>query len=415
VRSWSVVLGGAGVGIIGVAVAVGLPARSRVAAAPAVAPEIEFADTLRRNETLSDLLLRQGLSPLEVTQVAAASPSVNARRLRAGLVFRFRHASTTYVPSVIEVRVADDRRVHFIRGDSGWKAMEEAIPFYVRSTRLHGVIETSLYEALDAVIPDSILPRPERFRLAWALADVYDWEVDFTRDLRAGAKFDVFMERLVSDEGEIKFGRVVAARLDVPGGASFAYWFEPTGSPAGYYDSEGRSLRRAFLRAPLEYRRVSSRFAGSRYHPILGRWRSHTGTDYAADYGTPVRATADGTVESAGRDGGYGNMIVLRHAKGISTRYAHLSRFAGGVRQGARVRQGETIGYVGSTGLSTGPHLHYEFRVQGRPTNPQRRDMGAGAPVPAADREAFLAWRDRLKPYLALELPRETGATARVD
>ncbi|MGH7752425.1 MAG: peptidoglycan DD-metalloendopeptidase family protein, partial [Gemmatimonadales bacterium] len=413
-----VLLSAVGVGAVGVAAALGLPSGARVPQSPATPAEVEFADTLRRNETLSDLLLRQGLTPLEVTQVAVASPSVNARRLRAGLVFRFRHAATSYVPSTIEVRVADDRRVHFVRGDSGWSALEEAIPFTVRSARVHGVVETSLYEALDAAIPDTILPRPERFRMAWALADVYDWEVDFTRDLRAGAKFDVLMERLVSDEGEVRFGRVVAARLDVPGGASFAYWFEPTGAPAGYYDADGRSLRRAFLRTPLEYRRVSSRFASGRFHPILGRWRSHTGTDYAADYGTPVRATADGTVEAAGRDGGYGNMVVLRHAKGISTRYAHLSRFAAGVRQGARVRQGETIGYVGSTGLSTGPHLHYEFRVQGRPTNPQRRDMGAGAPIPAADREAFMAWRDRLKPYLAAvptPTPTPVPAPARVD
>jgi len=206
---------------------------------------------------------------------------------------------------------------------------------------------------------------------------------DVTRDLRPGDRVEVLIERRESPEGERRLGRILAARVDVAGSPSFAFAYRN-----GFYDERGRSLRRAFLRAPVAYRHVSSRFGG-RYHPILKQWRSHQGTDYAAGYGTPVRATADGVVTMAGRNGGYGNLIELRHANGIRTRYGHLSKFAKGVRVGQRVSQEQTIGYVGSTGLSTGPHLHYEFLVNGRPTNPQRKDFGAGVPVAKEQKAAF--------------------------
>jgi murein DD-endopeptidase MepM/ murein hydrolase activator NlpD len=187
---------------------------------------------------------------------------------------------------------------------------------------------------------------------------------------------------------------------------AFAFSFAADATePAGFYDEHGRSLKRAFLRAPLQFRRVSSGF-GTRYHPLLHVWRTHEGVDFAAPYGAPVRATADGSVATVGRgDPGYGNLIELRHANGIRTRYGHLSGFAHGLRVGDRVQQGETIGYVGSTGLSTGPHLHYEFLVNGRPTNPRRKDMGAGTPVPKNLRAAY----DSVCSHLLAEL--ETHST----
>ena len=183
----------------------------------------------------------------------------------------------------------------------------------------------------------------------------------------------------------------------------------------GFYDERGRSLRRAFLRAPLQFRRVSSGF-GSRYHPLLHTWRHHEGVDFAAPYGTPVRATADGIVTRVGReDGGYGNVIDVRHANGIRTRYGHLSGFARGLHTGERVEQGETIGYVGSTGLSTGPHLHYEFLVNGRPTNPRRREMGAGTTVPKQLAAVYAAVRDEQRLLLEPTLPIAPPITAARD
>jgi murein DD-endopeptidase MepM/ murein hydrolase activator NlpD len=219
--------------------------------------------------------------------------------------------------------------------------------------------------------------------------------VDFTRDMRPGDRVEVLIERLQSPEGEKRLGRILAARVDVAGSPSFAFAFEGPNGQGAFYDDKGRSLRRAFLRAPLRFSHISSRFGG-RFHPILRRWRTHEGTDYAAGYGTPVRATADGIVTEAGRNGGYGNLIEIRHANGIRTRYGHLSKFAQGLHVGERVKQEQTIGYVGSTGLSTGPHLHYEFLVNGRPTNPQRKDAGAGEPVPSKFKSQFDGVRAQL-------------------
>lgn len=277
------------------------------------------------------------------------------------------------------------------------------------------MIQSNLYDALDGAVPDSFLPGKERIALAWAIADVYDWEIDFTRDIRPGDRFEVLIERLESPEGERRFGRILAARVDVAATPSYAFYFEGEGGRGGFYDTKGRSLRRAFLRAPLQYRRISSRFGG-RYHPILNRWRSHQGTDYAAAWGTPVRATADGAVTFAGREGGYGNLIEVRHANGIRTRYGHLSKFAKGLRVGQRVTQDQTVGYVGSTGLSTGPHLHYEFLVNGRATNPQRKDAGPVQAVPSKLKSQF----ETLRTQLVAELepsphPRTGAAAARVD
>jgi murein DD-endopeptidase MepM/ murein hydrolase activator NlpD len=239
--------------------------------------------------------------------------------------------------------------------------------------------------------------------MAGNLAEVYDWTVDFTRDIRPGDHFRVLMERRVSEEGEVRLGRILAADLTVAGTHLPAYRFEAEDGTTGYFDDQGRSLRRAFLRAPLEFRRISSRFSSARRHPILGRVRRHAGTDYAADRGTPVRATADGVVLRAGRVSNYGNLVELRHAKGITTRYGHLQRIA--VRSGARVTQGQVVGYVGATGLANGPHLHYEFRVNGVAKDHRRVDLGTGDPVPKKDRDAFERERDRLDALISPATP----------
>jgi murein DD-endopeptidase MepM/ murein hydrolase activator NlpD len=358
----------------------------------------EFVDTLRGGETLSDVLARANVTGSSYAGFLASATKLDMRRLRPGLVWHFRRLATDSVVDQMMVRPDADRRLWYTRNADRWIEREDRIPWTPARVRVQGTILTSLYDALDASVPDTVLPPAERQALAWAIADVYDWEVDFTRDVRTGDQFEVLFERLQAPDGECRFGRVLAARVDVAQRPSYAFFFasDTASDHGGFYDEQGRSLKRAFLRAPLQFRRISSRF-GNRYHPILHRYRNHEGIDYAAMYGTPVRATADGVVTHASRDGGYGNMVELRHANGIRTRYGHLSRFARGLHVGERVIQGETIGYVGSTGLATGPHLHYEFLVGGRPTNPLRTNAGAGTPVPPALRTAFDQQRTRLR------------------
>jgi murein DD-endopeptidase MepM/ murein hydrolase activator NlpD len=377
----------------------------------------EFTERLRPRETLSNVLARAGIVGRDYAALLGATTRLNTRKLRAGDVFHFTRVRHQPVPHRMMVRTSPERRVWIERrgGDSGWVEREEQIPWTTSHLRVEGVIRSSLYEALDQSVPNDFLPASERISLAWSIAEVYDWEIDFTRDIRPGDRFAVLIERRESPEGERRVGRILAGRVEVAGHPYYAFTFDAAGQRSrGFYDERGRSLRRAFLKSPVAYRRISSRFGG-RYHPILGRWRNHQGTDYSASPGTPVRATADGMVTRAGRDGGYGNLVELRHANGIRTRYGHLSGFAAGVRVGARVRQNETIGYVGSTGLSTGPHLHYEFLVNGRATNPQRRDAGSGEPVATVHRARFDAVRQAL--LAALEPPAgvASGALVRVD
>jgi murein DD-endopeptidase MepM/ murein hydrolase activator NlpD len=395
------------------------PSRKMPVALPIVVTSAydEWSDTLGRRDMLSDVLTRAGITGREYARFMKATHVLNPRRLQPGLIFHMRRLKGAALPHRIGVRTEPERRVWMTRldGDSGWQEIVEEIPWARERLRTTAVIQSNLYDALDAAVPDSFLPLPQRVALAWAIADVYDWEIDFTRDIRPGDKVDVLIERLESPEGERRFGRILAVRVEVAGSPSYAFSFQTASARLGFYDEKGRSMRRAFLRAPLQFRRVSSRFGG-RFHPILGRWKSHQGTDYAAAWGTPVRATADGIVTKAGRNGGYGNLVEIRHGNGVQTRYGHLSKFAKGLHVGMRVAQEQTVGYVGSTGLSTGPHLHYEFLVNGHPTNPQRKDAGAGEPVPAQLRAPF----DSLRTQLLAELepavrPAAPAAAARED
>ena len=298
-----------------------------------------------------------------------------------------------------------------------WNASVERIPWRAEPLVVGGAISrdaATVYDAMDNAVSDALLARDERNQLVLALADVYGWEVDFARDLRPGDAFHVVAERLVSAEGEARFGRVVAARLDLSGRRLYAFRLD-AGDRADFWDEAGRSLRRDFLRSPLRYGRVSSRFSGSRWQPILHYYRAHLGTDFAADMGTEVRAIGAGTVVFAGREGGYGNLVEIRHPRGFETRYGHLLRFAEGVGTGVHVEQNQVIGYVGSSGLSTGPHLHFEVRQNGRAVNPLRELGGAapGAPIPAALRPVFEREKQRLLQLLEPPPPVVIASTPR--
>lgn len=374
-----------------------LPAARPIVVSSAVR---ESADTLRRGETLSVLLTRNNIVGRELGEVLA-SLGVEARRLRAGLVFHFRRLGGEDEPHHVLVRTGPEERLRLVRTGGGWSGEVVPVRWSTETVRIAGSIDHSLYDALDRTIGDDVLPGAERVRLAWDLADVFAWSVDFSRDIQAGDAVTAVVERLVSEEGETRFGRVLASELSVNGRRLTAYRFHDEAGRPAYFDADGNSLRRAFLVAPLEFRRISSGIGGRR-HPILGVYRGHNGIDYSAASGTPVRAAGDGTVITAGRAGGLGNLVEIRHRNGITTRYGHLRGFAAGIRRGTVVSQGTVIGYVGSTGLSTAPHLHYEFRVNGTPRDPRRVDLGNGEPIPRTLRAAFEQERDRLAVLMGL-------------
>ncbi|HKE44789.1 MAG TPA: peptidoglycan DD-metalloendopeptidase family protein [Steroidobacteraceae bacterium] len=224
---------------------------------------------------------------------------------------------------------------------------------------------------------------------ALALANIFGWDIDFVLDIRDGDEFSVIYEQIWQDGELVGDGAIVAAQFVNDGRTFRAVRYQLPDGSWDYFAPDGRSMHKAFLRAPVDFTRISSRFNSARQHPILNTIRAHKGVDYAAPTGTPVRAAGDGRVQTRGRYGGYGNAIVLEHGSGVSTLYGHLSRFAKGVAPGARVRQGQVIGYVGMTGLATGPHLHYEYRVNGVHRNPQTVKLADATPIAADLRADF--------------------------
>jgi murein DD-endopeptidase MepM/ murein hydrolase activator NlpD len=258
---------------------------------------------------------------------------------------------------------------------------EEPADLDLRPQMASGEIRSSLFAATDAVgLPDAI---------ATQVAEIFSSHIDFHRDLRRGDRFAVVYEGFYHGAELVRTGRVLAAEFLNQGKTYQALWFESKDGPGGYYTADGKSLRKAFLRSPLEFSRISSGYSLARFHPILLTWTAHRGIDYAAPTGTRVRTTGDGVVSFAGWQGGYGNLVIVQHQGKFSTYYAHLSAFASGIRKGARVSQGDFIGFVGQTGMATGPHLHYEFHVNGVQQDPLRVALPEAVPITRELRSAF--------------------------
>ena len=264
----------------------------------------------------------------------------------------------------------------------------------VDTLTVSGTIQSSLFSALDKSA-DGTLPRSARAELAFSLADIFEYRVDMSKDFQVGDRFHILVERLQKPNGAIIINKVLGARLALSGNEIEAIRFDSRNANGEYFDQSGKSLRAAFLRAPVNFRRISSIFGGRR-HPVLGIWRKHKGTDYAAAMGTPVRTIGDGVVVFAGRKGGYGNVIDVRHRNGYVSRYGHLRNFAKGIHRGSHVTIGSTIGAVGKSGLATGPHLHFEILVNGVQRDPKiALQMKGGDPIPSSERGVFQAIRNR--------------------
>jgi murein DD-endopeptidase MepM/ murein hydrolase activator NlpD len=276
--------------------------------------------------------------------------------------------------------------------DSGFVAEKIPVRYEKRIRYIGGIIRDNLISSMSDNSGDLML--------ALKLSDIFAWDIDFATDLRNGDVFKIVVEGLYQNGEFRKFGNILSAEFINNGTVYRAYRFEDNGN-ADYYSEDGRSLRRAFLKAPLSFRRISSTYSNRRFQPILKVYRPHHGVDYAAPSGTPVSAAGNGTVVFAGRRGGYGNLIMLRHRNGYATYYGHLSRIGKGIRRGEKVTQGEVIGFVGSTGLSTGPHLHYEMRIDNRPVNPLSVKIPHGSPVPGKEMAEFRKVRYEMDSRLA--------------
>jgi murein DD-endopeptidase MepM/ murein hydrolase activator NlpD len=339
-------------------------------------------EPFHRGDTLAGFLGRLGLEDAEVTRLVRARA---LRALRPGMSVSAEVSAEGRLLS-LSFLAGRDTLVSVAPDGDGYRASEAVAPLETRIAMKSSVVRSSLFAASDAAgIPDAI---------AMQLADVFSGDVDFYRDLRQGDRFTVVYEMHMLRGRPVRAGRLLAAEFVNQGRTLRAIHYQTS-----YYAPDGKSLRKAFLRYPLEFSRVSSGF-GMRRHPIRGGWRAHKGIDYAAPTGTRVRATADGFVEYAGRKGGYGNVVILRHNGQYSTLYGHLSRIT--VRRGARVAQNDTIGLVGATGWATGPHLHYEFRIAGHARNPLTIAMPAAQPVPREQLPAFEAIAEPLVARLDL-------------
>ena len=331
---------------------------------------------IQRRDTLERVFRRLKLS-LNDLALMLSLPEVRRAlsRLRPGDTVTVVHADG--VVQALKRRISDTEMLAVARSDDGFAAEVIATPVEIRRAQAQGVIDSSLFAAASAagLGPETILQLAN---------DIFGWEIDFALDIRAGDRFSVIYEQKYRDGQHIGDGRILAAEFINDGAAHRAvYYASPDGKIAGYYTPTGRSLRGQFLRAPLDFTRVSSNFNPARRHPILNTLRAHQGVDYAAPTGTVIKAAGDGRVNFVGVKGGYGKVVTLEHGGGISTLYAHMSNFARGLRNGQRVQQGQTIGYVGRSGAATGPHLHYEYRVHGVHKNPRTVRLPDAAPLPA--------------------------------
>jgi murein DD-endopeptidase MepM/ murein hydrolase activator NlpD len=352
----------------------------------------EIAGEIKKGETLFEIFKKYRLDMGELYKMRRASAEVyGLKALNPGRSYKILLDDDERVVSFF-YGIDDDSFLNICRTDEGYRAEKVAICYEKRVMRIGGTIKGNLIASLEA--------GAENLLLALKLSDIFAWDIDFNTDLRNNDSFKIVVEGLYRDGDFKRYGNILAAEFINDGATYRAYAFEQKGK-ISYYDETGTPLRKAFLKAPLSFRYVSSSFSRGRYHPILKITRAHQGVDYAAAAGTPVCAIGDGTVLFAGRRGDYGNLIILKHRNGYKTCYGHLSKIAKGVRNGAKVGQGSIIGYVGATGLATGPHLHYEARIGDRPVNPTQIKSEPGIPIPKEMLVAFRELRDRMDPLIA--------------
>jgi murein DD-endopeptidase MepM/ murein hydrolase activator NlpD len=354
---------------------------------------------VQRGDSIASLLARMGVDDAQAAEFLRQDKRTGAlfRQLRPGKWVTTRTDADGKLFALVFPLNAEDRAIVVERKGDSFTSAEQKLELETRVSMKSGEVRSSLFAATDdAGIPDNV---------AVQLTEIFGTEIDFHRELRRGDRFSVVFETIYHQGQPLRAGRVLAAEFTNDGQTYKAVYYGSGQSGGTYYSPEGKSLKAAFLRSPLEVSRISSGFA-MRRHPIMQDWRAHKGVDYAAPTGTRVKATADGVVDFVGRQNGYGNIVVLKHHSKYSTHYGHLNGFTPGMKKGARVSQGDVIGYVGMTGWATGPHLHYEFRIDNVHQNPLSAALPVSLPLEAG---ALAEFRRHSEPLMArIELVRSS-------
>lgn len=365
---------------------VALPSGSNMPALASLGDEIFWqVDQVRRDDTLGSLIVRLNISNAAAIDFLRHNPAASAlaSQLRPG---RSIQAQINAQGDLLKLQyhLDSDSVLHIERKEDGSYQTYQAAPILETHSVLKSAeIRSSLFAATDAAnIPDQV---------AIQMAEIFSSDIDFHSDLRKGDRFVVIYDANYNNGELIKTGQVLAAEFVNKGKTYRAVSYRNPEGKLSYYTPEGKSLHKSFLRSPLEFTRISSGFTLGRFHPILQKMRAHKGVDYAAPTGTRIKASSDGIVKFVGKKGGYGNVIVLQHQNDISTVYGHLSRFVQGLRKGQKVAQGEIIGFVGMSGLATGPHLHYELLLKGQHRDPLKVALPTADPLPSQYKADFLA------------------------
>jgi murein DD-endopeptidase MepM/ murein hydrolase activator NlpD len=366
---------------------------TEVSEAPlAESPTYTVTDSVRRGDTFSGLLLRNRLSMQDIGRVLDLTRRLqlfSPRSLQPGQELTLTLDDYGRLSRLVFQLSPEETYVYETRRDS-LIAFLQPVDRDVRLRKFEGEVETTFDDAVRKAGGD--------YRLTLKVADVFAYDVDFLTEVHRGDRFSMLVEERFADNKFVGYGEVLYGRYAGAAAKSSACYFRA--DPArrgGYYDTQGKALKRTFLSSPLNYRRISSLFTSHRFHPILKTYRPHHGVDYAAASGTPVVAVAEGTVSFRGWKGGYGNMLRIRHGGGMETVYGHLSKFANGIRVGSRVSQGQLVGAVGRTGMATGPHLHYEVVQKGAWVNPLSLKNLPGEPINAAQMARFTAYVQNLE------------------
>lgn len=339
-------------------------------------PEPIFPHMIPPRKSLYEALRELNVPSHTILEIVeAAEPVINLNQLRAGTQFRLEHQTDPSSDlTAIEFRISPIERLFIDKAVGTWNAERQEEVVESKIVSFGGTVLSTLWESAEVAKMD-----PE---LIVELAEIFAWQVDFAREVRSGDRWRLTVEQNLVRGRAIGWGRILAAEYENAGEVHKAVLFR-NGEHSAYYGADGSSLKRMFLKSPIKYGRISSRFQRRRFHPIFKIHRPHLGVDYAAPTGTPIRAVGDGTVTMASWGGGGGNTVRIRHNGTYQTAYMHMSRFAKGLRRGSRVQQGQVIGYVGSTGASTGPHLHFEFVYNGKIVDPLKQKFPTAEPIPA--------------------------------